>query len=72
MDKKTTGIIAAVLGAFGLILILAGPAFHFIPTQLGIFAALVSWIIAGVVRGIAGKEEKEAKEEEKKEEEREQ
>jgi len=55
MDKKTTGIIAAVLGALGLILILAGPAFHFIPTNLGIFAALVCWIIAGVIKGMLKK-----------------
>lgn len=55
MDEKTTGIIAAVLGALGLVLILAGPAFHFIPTQTGIFAALVCWIIAGVIKGIVKK-----------------
>ena len=70
MDKKTTGIIAAVLGALGLILILAGPAFHFIPTTAGIFAALVCWIVAGVMRGIVGKE-KEVKEEKEEKEEKE-
>lgn len=66
MDEKTITIVAAVLGALGLILILAGPAFHYIPTQLGIFAALVCWIVAGLIKGIVKKSEK--KEEEKEEE----
>ena len=67
MDKKTGKTIAAVLGAVGLLLMLAGPAFHFIDTQLGIFLALASWIIGGLIRGLS-KEEK-PKEKEKKEEE---
>ena len=62
MDKKMAGTVAAVLGALGLILILAGPAFHFIPTTTGIFAALVCWIVAGVIRGLAKKPEKVEKE----------
>jgi len=62
MDQKTAGMIAAVLGALGLILILAGPAFHFIPTTTGIFAALVCWIVAGVIRSIVKKPEKTEKE----------
>ena len=41
MDKKMATAVAAVLGALGLILILAGPAFHFIPTEIGIFLALM-------------------------------
>ena len=53
MSKGMATTIAAVLGALGLILILAGPAFHFIPTNYGIFAALVCWVIAGLIRGLA-------------------
>ena len=55
MDEKTMGIVAAALGALGLILILAGPAFHFIPTNVGIFAALACWIIAGLISGLSKK-----------------
>ncbi len=62
--------VAAILGALGLVFIFAGPAFHFIPTTTGIFLALVSWIVGGLLRGLSKKEggEKEEKEEEKKEE----
>jgi len=55
VDEKTMGIVAAALGALGLILILAGPAFHFIPTNVGIFAALACWIIAGLISGLSKK-----------------
>lgn len=71
MDKKTANTVAAILGTLGLLLILAGPAFHFIPTNIGIFAALSSWIIAGLIRRLGGKEEKEEKKEEGKKEEKE-
>ena len=52
-DKKTGKMIAMILGALGLLLILAGPAFHFIDTKIGIFLALASWIIGIVVRGFS-------------------
>lgn len=58
MDQKTASMVAAVLGAIGLILILAGPAFHFIPTNGGIFLALVSWLAVGVISGPYGKKGK--------------
>ncbi len=67
MDKKTMTTVAAILGALGLVFILAGPAFHFIPTTTGIFLALVSWIVGGLLRGLAKKENGEKKEEVKEE-----
>ena len=57
MDKKTW---ATILGVSGLLLILAGPAFHFIPTNVGIFLALACWIIGGTL-GKMAKEEKKKK-----------
>lgn len=59
MDKKT---FAAVLGTLGLIFIFAGPAFHFIDTKVGIFLALTSWVLAGLLKGLAKKEKEEEKE----------
>ncbi len=61
MCKNIATIIAVILGALGLILILAGPAFNLLPTNLSIFAALVCWIVAGVVRAIVKKTEKKEK-----------
>lgn len=66
MNKKIAGIIAAVLGVIGLIVILAGPAFNLLPTNPSIFAALVCWIVGGAIRGFVRKAEKEEKKEEKK------
>jgi drug/metabolite transporter (DMT)-like permease len=62
VDKKTAGTLAAVLGAIGLLFILAGPAFHFIQTDVGIFLALASWIVGGLIKALA----KEAKKKKKK------
>jgi len=62
MSKNIVTSIAVVLGALGLILILAGAAFGLLPTNLSIFAALVCWIVAGVIRTIVKKTEKKEKE----------
>ena len=61
MNTRIATIIVAVLGALGLILILAGPAFDFLPSTPSIFAALVCWIVGGVIRGLAKKTEKKEK-----------
>ncbi len=57
------GVIAAVLGIVGLLLILAGPAFHLLPgsNNLWIFSALACWIVGGVIRGFVRKAEKKEK-----------
>jgi len=57
------GVIAAVLGVVGLLLILAGPAFRLLPgsNNLWIFTALACWIIGGVIRGFVRKAEKKEK-----------
>ena len=62
MNTQTVTIIAAVLGALGLILILAGPAFDLLPSNPSIFAALVCWIVGGVIKGFVKKARKEEKE----------
>ncbi|NQS88639.1 hypothetical protein HQ584_02460 [Patescibacteria group bacterium] len=61
MNKNIAGVIAAVLGVVGLILILAGPAFHLLPSNLSIFAALVCWIVAGAIKSFVKKKKKEEK-----------
>lgn len=61
MNTNVAAIIAAVLGVLGLILILAGPAFHLLPSNPSIFAALVCWIVGGVVRAFVRKARKEGK-----------
>ena len=60
---STMGVIAAVLGVVGLLIILAGPAFDLLPgsNNLWIFIALACWIIGGVIRGFARKAEKKEK-----------
>lgn len=62
MDAKTAKNLAVVLGVSGLLLILAGPAFHFIPTNTGIFLGLACWIIGGALGGYAKREKKEVEE----------
>lgn len=64
MDKKTGRVVAAVLGTLGLLFIFAGPAFHFIDTTLGIFLALASWAIGGLIAGLSKGEKGEEKKEE--------
>ncbi len=60
---STMGVIAAVLGVVGLLIILAGPAFGLLPgsNNLWIFSALACWIIGGAIRGFARKAEKKEK-----------
>ena len=61
MGRMIARIIAATLGVLGLILILAGPAFHLLPGNPSIFAALVCWIVGGAVSGFVRKAAKEEK-----------
>ena len=62
VDQKTATVVAAVLGVVGLLLILAGPAFHFIPGNIGVFLAIAAWVIAGVIKSLYGKKGKVKKE----------
>jgi len=63
MNTKTASIIAAVLGVLGLLIILAGPAFHLLPgsNNLWIFTALACWIVGGVIKGFVRKIDREGK-----------
>lgn len=58
LKVKDMNFVACLLGALGLILMLAGPAFHFIPTNSGIFFALLCWIGAGWLSGLFKMEKK--------------
>ena len=62
MDAKTAKNLATVLGVAGLLLIFAGPAFHFIPTNTGIFLALSCWVIGGALGAYSKREKKEVEE----------
>ena len=71
MNKKASGLAAVVLAILGLVLILAGPVFQFLPTTVGIFGVLTCWVVAGLVKGLGKKssaDSAEAAEEEGEEE----
>lgn len=55
MDKKTSGLVAVVLGVLGLVLILAGPVFQLLPTTIGIFGGLICWVGAVAMKGLGKK-----------------
>jgi len=61
MNKNIAGIIAAILGVLGIILILAGPAFHLLPGNPTLFAGIVCFIIAGAIKSFVKKKKKEEK-----------
>jgi len=50
MENQTAKIIAIILGIVGIVLILAGPAFHLVESTPALFAGIVCFIIAGTVK----------------------
>ena len=50
MENQTAKIVATVLGVLGVILILAGPAFHLVESTPALFAGIVCLIIAGAIK----------------------
>ncbi|OGD85673.1 hypothetical protein A2164_03105 [Candidatus Curtissbacteria bacterium RBG_13_35_7] len=70
VDKKQAKMVSTVLAVLGIILILAGPAFHLIANTPALFAGIVCFVIAAAVSGLAKKEggEKKAEKGEKEEE----
>ncbi|GAH44603.1 unnamed protein product [marine sediment metagenome] len=65
MDPKQATNIAAVLGVIGFLFILAGPAFHFVTSEVGIFLALACWVSGGALKAYSKREKKEAEEKSK-------
>ena len=58
MENQTARIVATVLGVLGIVLILAGPAFHLVESTPALFAGIVCFIIAGAVKAFFRKTEK--------------
>ena len=50
MENQTAKIVAAILGVVGIVLILAGPAFHLVESTPALFAGIVCFIIAGAIK----------------------
>jgi hypothetical protein len=50
MENQTAKIITAVLGVLGIVLILAGPAFHLVESTPALFAGIVCFIVAGAIK----------------------
>ena len=50
MENQTAKIVSTVLGVLGIILILAGPAFHLVESTPALFAGIVCLIIAGAIK----------------------
>jgi hypothetical protein len=50
MENQTAKIVATVLGVLGIILILAGPAFHLVESTPALFAGIVCFVIAGAIK----------------------
>jgi hypothetical protein len=57
MENQTAKIITAVLGVLGIILILAGPAFHIVENTPALFAGIVCFVIAGAIKAFFKKAE---------------
>ena len=47
MENQTAKVVATILGVLGIILILAGPAFHLVESTPALFVCL---IIAGAIK----------------------
>ena len=50
MENQTAKIVATVLGVVGIILILAGPVFHLTESTPALFAGIVCFVVAGVIK----------------------
>ena len=55
MENQTTKIIATILGVLGIVLILAGPAFHLVESTPALFAGIVCFVIAGAIKAFLKK-----------------
>ncbi|GAI47106.1 unnamed protein product [marine sediment metagenome] len=50
MENQTAKIVATILGVLGIILILAGPAFHLVESTPALFAGIVCLIVGGAIK----------------------
>ena len=50
MENQTAKIVATILGVVGIILILAGPAFHLVESTPALFAGIVCFVVAGAIK----------------------
>jgi len=50
MENQTAKIVATILGVLGIILILAGPAFHLIESTPALFVGIVCFVVAGAIK----------------------
>ncbi|GAI75822.1 unnamed protein product [marine sediment metagenome] len=50
MENQTVKIVTTVLGVVGIILILAGPAFHLVESTPALFTGIVCFVIAGAIK----------------------
>ena len=50
MENQTAKAVATILGVVGIILILAGPAFHLVESTPALFAGIVCLIVAGAIK----------------------
>ena len=50
MENQTAKVVATILGVVGIILILAGPAFHLVESTPALFAGIVCFIVAGAIK----------------------
>ena len=57
MGNQTAKIIATVLGVLGIVLILAGPAFHLVESTPALFAGIVCFVVAGAIKAFFKKSE---------------
>jgi hypothetical protein len=55
MKKQTVKTTATILIILGILFMLAGPAFNFIPERPAIFAGIVCFILSGVIPGFFSK-----------------
>lgn len=52
MKPEVARIIARFFGAVGILLILAGPAFHLLASQPALFAGIACFVVSGAIMGI--------------------
>jgi len=50
MENQTAKAVAAILGVVGIVLILAGPAFHLVESTPALFTGIVCFVIAGAIK----------------------
>lgn len=62
MTKPMANQLTAVLGIAGILLILAGPAFHLLASTPALFFGLACFVVAGAVKAFVRNEENEERE----------